>query len=191
MNIMEAINVAREIAVVNRYSMNHLNRSESVLEHTGGVCLLSLIIGLEHGDVDMGELLMKAAVHDLEEAKIGDIANPVKYHNASILKEIQKVGLSAIQEISNNLELPDIAEIWINSKDDTIEGRIVRLADVISVLAKIYEEAVMYSNISFVEYAHNTLAFFKEQKEVEKDAVLLDVINGAIQINEGIINANL
>jgi len=190
--LMETLTVTRKVAIVKRYSMAHLNRPESVLEHTGGVCLISMLIGLEcnkvdYDAVDMGNLLMKATVHDLEESEIGDIANPVKYDNQDINDAIYIVSSKAMKKIADDLQHPILHELWETAKDQSIEGRIVKLADVLSVLAKIYEESKLYSNTSFKHYGYNTLSFFLDQDEIETNQVLLNVIKEAIQINEEIL----
>lgn len=185
--IQEVMDLSRNVAVVTRYSQAHLVRPESVLEHTGFVCVVAMMIGLEHGNVDMGSLMMKAASHDLEESRIGDIANPVKYANESILKEVTKIGEWAMVDITNELKLPELYAIWNNSKDSTLEGRIVKLADVLSVLMKLQEEVVMYSNVSIKSYAKNTLNFFKDQLMIERDSVLIDILEEAIHINKEIL----
>lgn len=185
--IKDAIAVARNTAVVNRYSQAHLNRQESVLEHTGFVCVVSMMIGMHHGGVNMGELMMKAAVHDLEESQIGDIANPVKYANRDILKEVNSIGATVMRGMSDELDLPDLYQVWAMSKDDSLEGRIVKMVDVIAVLAKLYEEVVLYSNVSIQSYGENTLAFFESQLDVETDSILISILQEAVHINKEIL----
>lgn len=188
MRLLNAMKLTRDTAVVARYSQAHLNRPENVLEHTGFVCVMCMLIGLDHGDVDMGELMIKATVHDLEESKIGDIANPVKYANPQILKELKKIGKKAMSDISNETGIYALYDYWESSKDDSIEGKIVKLADVLAVLAKIHEEVVLYSNTSFLDYANNTLKFFREQLAIETDPVLIDLLKEAIYINKELLS---
>lgn len=189
--IKETIEIGLKTAVVTRYSQSHLNRRESVLEHTGFVCFICAIIGLKHPDVDLGKLLTKATLHDIEESYIGDIANPVKYDNPDILSEVEKIGEKAMVQIEGLIGVGSLYSIWRNSKDSTLEGRIVKIADVISVVAKVYEEVVLYKNSSIKCFALNTLNFFETQQRIEKDPYLLDVINEVIEIHEIILEDKL
>src|SRR5678815_2569832 len=71
-----------------RFSNAKLNSPESVLEHVGGVVLTCYLLCLEMnerepGVLDAGEVLAKAAVHDVEELLMGDIPRTVKYASPS------------------------------------------------------------------------------------------------------------
>ncbi|RLC99272.1 MAG: hypothetical protein DRI46_09785 [Chloroflexi bacterium] len=186
--IQEIINLGRRTAIVTRYSQAHLSRPENVLEHTGFVCLFCMIVGSRHPSVDMGELMKKAVVHDLEESMIGDVANPVKYANKEIHTALENIGRIAITEIAHDVGFNSLPGIWARSKDETIEGRIVKIADVVSVLGKIYEEVVLYKNHSIVDYAENTMRFFVDRLEWEQDDVLKSVLIEAHTINQDILN---
>jgi len=61
--------MARSLSAIDRYSQTRLVNPESVLEHTGYVCLCCLFIGNELNnrgeDLNIGLLMTKATVHDL------------------------------------------------------------------------------------------------------------------------------
>ena len=184
--IRESLDLVRKVGVVTRYSMAHLNREESVLEHTGGVALLAMLIGLKC-NADIGELLQKAVIHDIEESQIGDIASPVKYHSVNILNGISALGNKVVMDIALELNILELVPIWFDSKDGTLEGRIVKFCDIISVLGKIHEEVVMYSNISIKNYAQNTLEGLEKLRKGETNEHLKILMDEAIEFNKELI----
>ena len=185
--IKNIINTCRSTAIVSRYSQSHLQRPENVLEHTGFVAVACLAIGQLHPEVNMESLLSKAICHDLEESVIGDIINPVKYATPEITAALENLALEVIDNISIELDFPSLPILWMNSKDDSLEGRIVTIVDVISVVAKLYEEVAIYGNLSIIDYANNTKRFFTNKLQFEKDSILRGVIEEALVINNEIL----
>lgn len=148
-------NCALQLSTVKRYSQSTLNCPESVLEHTGMVCLLSFYIGriFEKNNVKINFkcLLEKSLFHDFDEIATGDVARPVKYHSQemrNLFKELESKNMKEISEKSND---ETIYLIWESAKSD-FEGRIVSFCDFICVVEKLYDEIVNRNNLTMVRY---------------------------------------
>jgi len=64
---------------VKRYPICHVNREQSVAEHSYNVLLLSLWLVEEERDKDLRTAVMEyAIVHDMDEIETGDIPSPFK-----------------------------------------------------------------------------------------------------------------
>lgn len=151
MNIINAIKYVTNLATTNRFSKSHLQNDESVLEHSGFVCLMCYFIGNainEHQPerINMGKLLSKAIVHDIDEAITADVQRTVKYHNDKTIQIFEEISREATEIISEDICDKNILIHWTESKKGD-EGRIVALCDVISVIYKAYDEVVIRSNM--------------------------------------------
>lgn len=154
MNIKLFFDMSIKISSIKRYSQIHLSKEESVLEHTGFVVMLSHFIGSSIDNIDIGLLLTKAVVHDIDEIVTGDIPYTTKYANSRITEEIKKVESDNMIKISKDIYGNDSAYMnWLNAKDDTNEGKIVKLSDILAVLFKIYFEHSNYGNIIISEHS--------------------------------------
>jgi len=173
-------------ATVTRYSQSKLMREESVMEHTGQVALMALIIGRKCC-ADIEKLMTRAVIHDLEESELGDIANPVKYNNENIYGAIDNLAMEIFEGISNRFDDPALHQDWLYAKDTSLEGRIVKLCDVLSVLMKLYEEVIIYHNYSLVGHSENTLKWIRQRLEEEDNQVLLEILAEARDINTHIL----
>ena len=185
--IRELFKISIDTATVTRYSNSKLIRDESVMEHIGSVSFMCLILGRKIKaagyDMDMEELLTRALIHDIEESRIGDIANPTKYHNDRIKAALDFVAVEAMEIILDQINSPELLSIWDEQKDDSLEGRLLKFCDVLSVLIKIYEEVVIYHNYSLIKHAKNTIKFFNSRLHQEENPILKTYIEEAIKIN--------
>ena len=124
----------RNLRFINRFSIYHVNKPETVAEHSYYVTYYSWRIAKEFErsgiEIDFRRLLEKALVHDLEETKTGDI---IAHAKTPIIK-------NEINNISKKILSTDIYEIWKDAKDDTIEGQIIDFADGYEVLVYCLEE---------------------------------------------------
>lgn len=185
--IKELFKVSIDTATVTRYSNSKLIRDESVMEHIGSVSFICLILGRRIKsagyDIDIEKLLTRALIHDIEESRIGDIANPTKYHNDRIKAALDSVAVEAMEIILGRINSTDLLSIWDEQKDNSLEGRLLKFCDVLSVLLKIHEEVVIYHNYSLIKHANNTIHFFKARLQEEENPILKTYIEEAIRIN--------
>lgn len=146
-----------KMASISRYSQTHLIMNESVLEHTGCVSIMCYFIAKSiDAKINIGELLTRAAIHDIDEIVTGDIPTTTKYKNPDITKAIKFVESENMSELSYNiLGSAELFNTWGNAKDDTIEGAILATADLLAVLYKLWQETVLYNNRTMKEHIEN------------------------------------
>ena len=144
---------------VYRYNTYPVGHPESVAEHSHHVALLTLAIGLWVEAVsgtgfDMRKALMRAILHDIEEAVTGDFPRPFKYSDPRLHAMLEEAGDRAARSVAEAIfprtgPDPDVASEqamtvlrhWEMSKANDVEGRTVRLADYLSVLSFFHFEA--------------------------------------------------
>ena len=154
MNIVKLFSVSQGMSAIQRYSQLHLLKSESVMEHTGFVCLFTYTLCEEINSVsfdahklDTGKALKKAIVHDIDEVITGDIPRPTKYYNERSIALFEEMAEDGIDQIIKELQIDnlDMKNDWRQSKSGR-EGAIVAFADLSSVVYKLWEEIVMLGN---------------------------------------------
>ena len=136
----------RSLAHVTRFNNRPQHFPESVAEHTFFVSYFALLIceliGKEKIKIDAEKVLKMAIIHDFEESLSGDILNPFKHYNDKVYETIKEVNEELIQEAF--AELPkNLQEKFINiwqeeTKENTIESQVVKVADKLSLLSKCF-----------------------------------------------------
>lgn len=152
MNLFEAITgkISR-MSHVTRYSSVAVIRRENVAEHSWWVAFISLLIGEDlhqhrgtwgHPTVDLERMLIRALVHDLSECVSGDIIRTFKYSDPALTAAINAADELSIRDLAEDLGSAGntITDAWRNSKDESIEGDIVRFADMAVVAFYCREE---------------------------------------------------
>lgn len=181
--------MAGKLASMDRYSQTRLINPESVLEHTGYVCMCSLIIArriLKNGrSVNIALLMSKAAVHDIEESITGDIACPTKYWDASATSTMKRISDEASVMAFRSIGDDDLYEIWADSKEG-FEGQIVSLADKLAVVYKVHQEYALFGNKTIIGHVSGLIGSLKKMKlECRKE--LHEFIDEAILICKELI----
>lgn len=157
--IFKSFKILQQFSSVKRYSRDRLICPENDLEHTGFVALISYFLALEVRklgvEINLEKLLVGAIVHDIDEALTGDVPRPTKHNNNSLLEEIKRLEFNSVKTIFEYLDQENsqnnIVKDWEDAKKDgTIEGDIVKLADTLSVVYKVWVEVVLMSNRSFL-----------------------------------------
>lgn len=139
-----------QLRYVKRFSTCRVLHPESVAEHSYYTALYALFIChylKQHKSwvVDEGLLLRRALLHDFEESRTGDIIRTFKRSN-EVLESAIEVGASdAMDDILKKLfksrTLQEFFYVeWGEAKDQTVEGRIVKFADFLSVVSYMCEE---------------------------------------------------
>jgi len=161
MKLNKCANAIFQLASVNRYSDHRLVNDESVLEHSGFVCMMALFISEsikdENPNIEINQelLLKKAILHDFDEIITGDIAMPIKYHSKELRDLIGEMEHEAVDKISKDLFGNNfIYNVWSTSKSGK-EGGIVSLCDALAVLYKIYDETILRGNLTVGHIAVN------------------------------------
>ncbi len=121
LDIYQAMNGSlRRLGAIRRYSSIPCGRPENVAEHIGFAAIYAYLIALDledrEYDVNMGGLLEKIVVHDLDESMSGDIMRGFKYTNDHILAAIQATARSNMNDMVE--EFGDPVAGWVFNEWD-------------------------------------------------------------------------
>ena len=174
MNVIKVFSISQSMASIRRYSQLHLVKPESVMEHTGFVCLFTYLLSEEINSVsgekvDIGLALQRAVVHDIDEVVTGDIPRPTKYFSESskdIFDEIAEIGIDQIIDELDIWDLPDEAitkfrENWTEAKSGR-EGIVLALADLASVVFKIWDEVILLGNKKLILQGDQVFTYLEQ-----------------------------
>lgn len=193
--LLEIFEINYKMSALSRFSQTHLINEESVLEHTGFVCSMCYYIGTklnEKGNsLDIGVLMCKAVVHDVDEIVTGDIPRPTKYYNEGVRDALQEIEHTNMQRIALEISSPRIYQDWSNAKEGR-EGSIVALADCLAIVFKVHYEVVMFGNKTIISHCSSTIdnldGIAKEMREhFGEDDFLHSIVNDAKIIIENIV----
>lgn len=160
---------------IRRWTISRGVRKESVADHSYYVTLYCLMIhrwwsifGDPTLDIDLGDLLSKAVLHDIEECQLGDIPAPVKHGSIKLYNLLHCVSEEIVQDTVNLWvggydHAEPTLDTWRQAKDTTPTGRIVQFADVLSRLSYIAQE--VQGNPSFLD---DVARFPKEMAQFEE-----------------------
>lgn len=138
----------RGLAHVMRFSSTPQHFPESVAEHSFYtayyVSLLCDILGRVDIEVNREKAITMALIHDTEEMFSGDILTPFKHYSKEVKETIQKVNREVIPQMYEGLP-EDMKEKYItlwneDSKGESMEAQVVKVADRLSLLSKCAEE---------------------------------------------------
>lgn len=137
-----------------RFSRDEIVDKESVLLHTGWVASFCLLAAKEIEQnniafIDYGKLLQGAIVHDFDEIGTGDIPRITKYADPIALAKFREIEERSVRALEGFLGISNLFELWAKAKDDSVEGKIVRIADIAAVVYKVQMEIIHKNNYSF------------------------------------------
>jgi 5'-deoxynucleotidase YfbR-like HD superfamily hydrolase len=168
MDLLQWIAMSSRLASLTRFSMERLVSRESVLEHIGQVALTSYAIALEvdaraPGSVDVADVVARALCHDLDEVITGDIARPTKHSSPEAAALFQSLAVRSIEILAADLDasVPRFAaRMKYNHRVAKTgpSGAIVGLADILAVVAKVWEETILRANGAMIRQAHTATA---------------------------------
>lgn len=139
------------MSAINRFSQFRLVNPESVLEHTGMVAITTMIL------CDMAQVptstaylaLRHALAHDIDEILTGDISMPTKYASKASEDALRDVSRSNMAIICDEYDIPFFND-W-DSSNHAAYHTIVKLADVLAVYYKAYQEIDMFGNRTMID----------------------------------------
>jgi 5'-deoxynucleotidase YfbR-like HD superfamily hydrolase len=178
------LNTVQKLSCVKRFSQSHLAKPESVLEHTGQVAMVCLHIGqllIEEGHhVDMGALLKKALIHDIEESTTGDVSKPTKYHTQELRDQFAMLESDVAHKIFFDADV-NLHQEWSEAKAQK-EGMIVSFADTLCAILKFEDEILCRGNKTMSELLSQT-AFATLAEKCEKLCEAYPIVDENKQIN--------
>lgn len=164
----------------------------SVAEHSFKVTKIAQFLGTvedqEGQDVDWKLLYEKALNHDYAEIFIGDIKTPVKYADPELRKSLAEVEESMTWHFIENQMPERFQEVYKErlqeGKDDTLEGKILSVADKIDLLYESFGE-IQKGNPEelFTDIYQESLATILEFQELSSvryfiENILPDLLRG-------------
>lgn len=161
MNLYKQFQVLNRMSAIHRYSRDRPIIPESDLEHTGWVSLFSYLMARELEStmyegftIDYRQLYGKSILHEMDEVLMGDTPSPTKYYNVDILEAHRRMERASVRTIAEFLGCGlegglGIYHTWLDSKGDSLEGRIVKMADLMAVVYKVWVEITLFNNLSF------------------------------------------
>lgn len=143
---------------ITRYSGTRQNQIETLSDHVLDVAMMSYHIArnliVRGVSVDIGLLLQKCIIHDVDEVLIGDIPRMTKYSSEECHRALNNLANDTAKELSFDIDGTDYTyTIWKDDKDATLEGTILRVTDMLSVANKVILEIEFHHNIGFFKVA--------------------------------------
>ncbi|HEY6020832.1 MAG TPA: YfbR-like 5'-deoxynucleotidase [Candidatus Paceibacterota bacterium] len=189
MKTLDFFSMASSLSSMQRYSQNFLNKKESVLEHTGFVVLFCCLIAQElvarGREIDIGVLLSKAALHDVDEIITGDVPRPTKYFDEETRKTFERIEHHGMSTLIERMALQKSTyDIWKNSKSE-YEGSIVAIADVFAVVFKVWEETHLLGNKGFANHKANVTEHLEKMLLSLEDEYLCSIVSDGLELIRG------
>ena len=131
-----------------RFSSTPQHFTESVAEHSFYTAyiasLLCDLVEQKQIAVNRERAVAMALIHDTEEMFSGDILNPFKHYSNELKETIQKVNREVVPLVFENLP-ESMQEKYIalwneESRGESMESQVVKVADRLSLLSKCAEE---------------------------------------------------
>lgn len=155
-----------------RYSLMYQIKEESLADHIADVGVLSYLLTLRfnsYGEkLNVGDVLEKVLLHDLDEVLTGDIPRSTKYYSEAGLDAMKGVALDAITRLANSLPGSEgLVDKWKSAKQGK-EGSVLVLADMLCVARKVVTEVKILGNGYFLKVAYEMIGNLNElKKELE------------------------
>lgn len=163
---------------VTRFATAMVTHRENVAEHSFYVCTYAFIIGRWVQRTQPGlyvgteTILLKALVHDWDEARTGDMVRSFKHKHENVRKAVEAAAATELWEMLLRLMPGDndgtrrIRYSWHSAKDNTPEGCIVALADYLAVVSHLWQEVNCANATIFQHYDSmlEHLAVFEEPR---------------------------
>jgi 5'-deoxynucleotidase YfbR-like HD superfamily hydrolase len=132
--------------------------------------------------IDLGLLLSRALVHDMDEAVMVDLPRPIKYADPVLKERWTALCVDTIHELERLVGVPFYKE-WLTAKDDKLEGQILALADLISVTSYVIEE-IKFGNSYMLDVLRGNIRYLQEFCAKNLANVLKDLAADAIWLAE-------
>ena len=133
--------------LIARWSLMRSTTKEDLMQHAAHVAIVGQALGIIRntyfgGNVDTDKIAALALYHDTAEVVSGDLPTPIKYYSPRI-----KSAYSEIEDVINGKLLeslpPEMAEKYdeyIRPDTDTIEYKLMKVADKVSAYIKCIDE---------------------------------------------------
>ncbi|MBC7836374.1 HD domain-containing protein [Acetobacteraceae bacterium] len=145
-DILTFLRRSKDLETVERYSSSLRDKKNTVAEHSWRLALMTLVIGMEcKVRVDTNRALALALIHDLAEAKAGDLdAFDQIMGGKQVLEDKAAKEEAAMREMTGDLPFGDwVYSMWKEYEDQiTVEAKFVKALDRIEGFLHIAENGV-------------------------------------------------
>lgn len=150
-----AFNPMSRMNEVSRYSSVYQDTNETLAEHVTEVSVMAYLIAkkmevLGNENIDIGSLLEKCLLHDMDEVLTGDIPRNTKYATREVHAELNKVADEAVTMIEGILGGISLTPVWRSAKSKK-EGVILKVVDMLCVVKKCVTEIELRGNLTFLK----------------------------------------
>lgn len=179
MNEEKFFAIISRMKYINRWGLMRNTITENISEHSLETAFIAHVLALYRnvrfgGNVDPERCAVLAMYHDVTEIITGDLPTPVKYYNAEIRSEYDKVEKMAEEKMLSYLP-DDLREHYRPLLGHTDEEKelweLVKAADKLSALIKCVEERQM-GNSDFTDAEKATLDSIHEMNIPEAEEFL-------------------
>lgn len=116
--------------------------------------------------INIGKMLEKCLVHDIDEVLVGDIPRLTKYSSTVCHDALNAVAADVVKDMSDDLDSTSyLYDLWSNAKDNTLEGYLLKLSDMIGVAKKSVTEIEILNNNNFLRIAIEMLNYVHDLQE--------------------------
>ena len=137
-----------------RYSGVYQSQPETLSVHIADVSMMSYIIAQTLNsfgeNLNIGILLEKCLIHDLDETLTGDIPRNTKYANPKIKADLDELQDEVLEKILKYIPNDDIIDKCKNAKQGK-EGLILTLSDMLGVARRALQEVDLRGNRTFLK----------------------------------------
>ena len=148
-------------------------------------------------NLDIGLVLEKVILHDLDEVLTGDIPRSTKYYSEEGLKAMRSVADDAISRLASQLDGGDqIVSKWRDAKKGK-EGMVLELCDMLCVARKVVTEVKILGNGYFLKVAYEMVNNLRELGEedfsefnADSRSYIFGLIHDAIEVMHGLISGD-
>jgi 5'-deoxynucleotidase YfbR-like HD superfamily hydrolase len=147
LNLRElCLGYATRLRYIKRFSVSHVQHIENVAEHSYYAALYAMLIGRQIPAVQIGLLLQKALIHDVDEAFSGDVIRMYHRDGGVLEAAVHARSKTMVSKFCDAVstdpsDSAKLEQMWDTAKDPgNLEGRILAYADFLSVLSYAAQE---------------------------------------------------
>lgn len=145
------LDISYRLRLIKRFSIRSVHNQSNTADHSWFVAVLALYIAKRVNSLsvywptyNMESLLTKALMHDVPESITSDIVHFIKHFDDEMskkIKGIEEVVVDGPLTYGMDDNLKDIFKNgMLNSKDDTPEGKLVGICDLLDIMAYLSNE---------------------------------------------------
>ncbi len=136
--------------LIQRWSLMRSTVKEDLMQHSATVAIFGQALGIIrntvfNGSVDVDKIAALALYHDTAEVVSGDLPTPVKYYNDSMKGAYSEIESAINKRLIDSLpaELKVVYAPYIEPDKDSLEYKLMKIADKLSAYVKCAEEKTL------------------------------------------------